>query len=98
MKKFLLLFALFFCFSLSASAPFFIMKDQIILTDEGMFCDISGSLYHVNSLNYQNGYYTINIPVFGRECEGCGSTIGPDGKCSNPYCNRSGKNGPKEKD
>lgn len=100
MKTLIICVCAFFCCSVSLFAnQHVVTKNQILLTNEGIFCDIDGSLQQVDTINYLNGYYlAIPKPQAAGSCSQCGSRRGPDGKCQNPYCNNSGRNGPREKD
>ena len=102
MKILAYLFVAFFLFSSSLllfADPHIVRKDQILLTNEGIFCDIDGSLKEVQGIDYFCGYYiVVERPKVSLSCSECGSRRGPDGKCENPHCNKSGRNGPREKD
>lgn len=76
-----------------------VKKNQILLTNDGIFCDLNGELNQVDSIHYFYGdYIATQKPFSARQCGQCGSRIGPDGRCENQSCNNSGRNGPKERD
>ena len=98
------LFVLFFSFfslgGLYAGSQVFLTKNQVLLTNEGIFVDYNGSLAKANSLEFCGAIYiaSIDSPQLAGQCCQCGSRIGPNGQCENQYCNNSGRNGPREKD
>jgi len=101
MKVFFSFFCLvLFCFSLGhcVDQQVFLTKNQVLLTNEGIFIDYQGVLTQANSLEFlENSYIaSINNPQVGRVCRKCGSNIGPDGKCENASCSNSGRNGPRK--
>ena len=96
---FLSLVTLFLSLSgLYAQSQNCLTKNQILLTNEGIFCEINGSLQSVDSITYCQGQYiAIQKPMAAGQCSNCGSRIGPNGRCDNQYCNNSGRNGPPDR-
>lgn len=97
MKALLILAFLFISFSAFADA--YVIRKQIYLTHEGIFCDTGDGLQLVDCITFVNGQYiAIKHPQVAGNCAQCGSYIGPDSRCENPYCGSSGRHGPKERD
>ncbi len=92
--------AVFLLFSgLYAQSQNCLTKNQILLTSEGIYCEIDGCLQSVDSISYFDGQYVaIRKPFIAGQCDQCGSHVGPNGRCENPYCNNSGRHGPRERD
>jgi hypothetical protein len=73
-------------------------KNQILLTNEGIYCEIAGNICAVDTITYCAGQYiAIQKPMAAGQCDNCGSRFGPNGRCENQSCNNSGRNGPPDR-
>ena len=81
----LVVFALSFCFLEAASDQYF-TKNQIILTDNGIYINLDGNLIATESIAYfGNGLYQCDQPYYG-SCGRCGWPRDKNGKCTNQNC------------
>lgn len=75
-------------------------KNQILLTNDGIYVDYNGSLAKASSLIYFDECYCASIvsPQIAGHCGNCGSRRTAEGRCENQNCENSGRNGPRERD
>lgn len=95
------IFILLSSFSIFAQSEVQISKNQVFLTNAGMFVEYEGNLYEANNLNFctncNDGFYVVSIETERdpSRCELCGSHMRGN-RCENQNCSQSGRYGPPE--
>lgn len=91
-----IIFFLFSCFlslGVCAGSQQYLTKDQIILTNSGMFLLVDDMACPAYSVAYAGeGMYSVEY--YG-QCGRCGWAVDKNGKCTNQNCNQSG---PRDRD
>ena len=78
-----------FCCLNAAESQIF-TKNQIILTDNGIYINLDGHLITTESVAYLgNGLYQCDQPYYG-SCGRCGWPRDQQGRCTNQNCNGYG--------
>lgn len=76
----------FYCSGVYAGSQQFLTKDQIILTESGIFYIFNDFTCTTNSLNYMgNGIYVVEY--YG-QCDRCFEGLEQNGKCRNKNCDK----------
>ena len=76
------------CFGAFSNSYF--NKNDIMLTDSGIFLQVNGELFNVDAITYVgNGMYQVSQQYYG-SCGRCGWPRDQNGRCSNGNCNGYG--------